>query len=55
MERCTFCGRESETANTMVVGGYTILDHCTDCEREILENDEIINEHDEMKQLLSLR
>lgn len=40
MEQCTFCGRESETENTKHVGGYTILDHCTDCEAEILEDKE---------------
>lgn len=37
IKKCTFCGREgSEGDNTKVVGGYTILDSCTDCEKEIL-------------------
>lgn len=40
MERCTFCGRESESARTITVGGYTILEHCTDCEREVKCNAE---------------
>lgn len=34
MNKCTFCGREAE-ADTREVGGYTILDVCTDCEFEI--------------------
>lgn len=33
-EKCTFCGRE-DIANTKIVGGYTILETCTDCEEDI--------------------
>lgn len=39
MEKCTFCGRESDSHKTKSVGGYQILECCTDCEHEI-ENDE---------------
>ena len=35
MNKCTFCGREA-IDNTRYVGGYEILDCCTDCEDEIL-------------------
>ncbi|HHY72684.1 MAG TPA: hypothetical protein GX497_05580 [Bacillus bacterium] len=34
MNKCSFCGRESESP-TKVVGGYTILECCADCENEI--------------------
>jgi hypothetical protein len=37
MNKCTFCGRESNCHDTREVGGYTILECCTDCEGEILE------------------
>lgn len=37
MERCTYCGREANSG-TKHVHGYTILEVCTDCEREL--NDE---------------
>jgi hypothetical protein len=40
MNKCTFCGCESEFFGTKVVGGYTILECCNDCEREILEGQE---------------
>lgn len=36
MNRCTYCGREANS-NTEQVGGYTILEVCTDCKDEILE------------------
>lgn len=32
--KCTFCGRE-DNVPTKNVGGYEILEHCSDCEREI--------------------
>lgn len=34
MNKCTFCGREDDQP-TRVVGGYEILECCTDCEGEI--------------------
>ncbi|MFA6105915.1 MAG: hypothetical protein WC725_05000 [Patescibacteria group bacterium] len=37
MNKCTFCGRESESHKTKFVGGHGILECCTDCEAEILE------------------
>lgn len=40
MNKCTFCGRESDFHDTMNVGGYEILTCCTDCEEEILEGNE---------------
>lgn len=36
MNKCTFCGREDDQ-DTKVVGGYEILECCTDCEVEINE------------------
>lgn len=36
MNKCTFCGRKS-THRTKSVGGYEILECCTDCEDEILK------------------
>lgn len=36
MNKCTFCGDTHESCRTRVVRGYTILEHCTGCEREIL-------------------
>lgn len=38
MNKCTFCGRESESHDTKHVGGYTILECCTDCETEIIND-----------------
>lgn len=35
VEKCTFCGSE-EVCKTKIVGGYTILESCVDCEEEIL-------------------
>ncbi|MDA2637481.1 hypothetical protein PDQ79_23570 [Bacillus cereus] len=35
MNKCTFCGRESDFHDTKIVGGYEILTCCTDCEEEI--------------------
>lgn len=44
MEKCTFCGREGSDSNkTKVVGGYIILDVCTDCEEEILTGKEWVD------------
>lgn len=40
MNRCTFCGREDDTHNTKYVNGYEILECCTDCEAEIINEDE---------------
>lgn len=37
MNKCTFCGREGEFS-TKNVGGYEILECCSDCEREIKED-----------------
>lgn len=39
MAKCTFCGREGEE-KTKYVGGYEILEYCTDCESEILKEEE---------------
>lgn len=39
MAKCQFCGRK-EDMKTRVVGGYEILECCTDCEVEILEDQE---------------
>jgi hypothetical protein len=39
MNKCTFCGRESDIHDTKTVGGYTILECCTDCEAEIESDD----------------
>lgn len=36
MNKCTFCGRLSND-KTKFVEGYEILEHCTDCEDQILE------------------
>lgn len=38
MNKCTFCGREGEW-KTKNVGGYEILEVCSDCEVEILEGE----------------
>lgn len=38
MARCNYCGRESEAHEIKVVGGYEILECCTDCETEILSD-----------------
>ena len=38
MVKCEFCGRENEDSRTKNVGGYTILECCTDCEVEILKD-----------------
>lgn len=35
MAKCTFCSREGEE-KTKHVGGYEILECCTDCKDEIL-------------------
>ncbi|MFE8703961.1 hypothetical protein ACFYKX_25645 [Cytobacillus sp. FJAT-54145] len=35
MNKCTFCGRNSDCHNTKFVGGYQILECCTDCEEAI--------------------
>lgn len=35
MNKCTYCGRESDH-DTKFIGGYEILECCTDCETEIL-------------------
>ncbi|HFJ9319564.1 hypothetical protein ACRS8Y_27300 [Bacillus paranthracis] len=40
MDKCTFCGRESDFNDTKIVGGYQILTCCTDCEEEILSGQE---------------
>lgn len=53
IKKCTFCGREgSEGDSTKVVGGYTILDSCTDCEKEILADN---NKSDLEKELPILK
>jgi hypothetical protein len=53
IKKCTFCGREgSEGDNTKVVGGYTILDSCTDCEKEIFDN-ELADLEKELPDILS--
>lgn len=36
MNKCTFCSREADE-KTKFVGGYEILECCTDCEEEITE------------------
>lgn len=38
MNKCTYCGREGEE-KTKEVRGYTILECCTDCEKEIKADD----------------
>lgn len=38
MSKCTFCGRESNE-KTKFVEGYEILESCTDCEQEIVEEE----------------
>jgi hypothetical protein len=41
MNKGTFCGRESDFHDdTKIVGGYQILTCCTDCEEEILQDQE---------------
>jgi ribosome-binding protein aMBF1 (putative translation factor) len=40
MNKCTFCGRESDFHDTKIVGGYPILTCCTDCEEEIPQDQE---------------
>ncbi|UUV46131.1 hypothetical protein [Bacillus phage vB_BanS-Thrax1] len=40
MEKCQFCGREDDAHKTKNVGGYEILECCTDCEAEILGENE---------------
>ncbi|EEL25198.1 hypothetical protein bcere0018_58300 [Bacillus cereus Rock1-15] len=40
MNKCTFCGRESDFHDTKIVGGYQILTCCTDCEEEIPQDQE---------------
>lgn len=40
MAKCTFCGREADQ-KARFVGGYEILECCTDCEDEILEEQRI--------------
>ncbi|HDR8453991.1 TPA: hypothetical protein QC364_000783 [Bacillus cereus] len=47
--KCTFCGGTG-TCDTKNVGGYEILESCTDCEKEILEG----NEEDEVPEELYL-
>jgi len=37
MNRCTFCGNKDNT-DTRVVNGYTILESCEDCERDIKDD-----------------
>ncbi|BCC15097.1 hypothetical protein BC30048_p2003 (plasmid) [Bacillus cereus] len=49
MNKCTFCGRESNCHDTREVGGYTILECCTDCEGEILEQELLEQEQQEIK------
>ncbi len=44
MAKCTYCGREGNS-KTKFVGGYEILECCTDCEWEI-ENDQREPEED---------
>jgi hypothetical protein len=39
MNKCTFCGCTSDFFDTKIVGGYTILECCNNCEDEILEDD----------------
>lgn len=38
MNKCTFCGREGDYP-TKNVGGYEILECCSDCERDIKQED----------------
>lgn len=38
MNKCTYCSREGDF-DTKTVGGYTILDCCTDCEDEIQDKE----------------
>ncbi|WP_324655086.1 hypothetical protein [Bacillus paranthracis] len=47
--KCTFCGK-TDTCDTKNVGGYEVLESCTDCEKEILEG----NEEDEVPEELYL-
>ncbi len=39
MNKCTFCGREDQS-KTKNVGGYEILECCSDCEAEITQGEE---------------
>lgn len=41
MNKCTFCGREANSG-TKHVGGYTILEVCTGCERDITGEREVM-------------
>lgn len=38
MNKCTFCGREAN-CETKFVNGYEILEICTDCEEELMEQE----------------
>lgn len=40
MAKCNYCGRESDSHEVKQVGGYYILECCTDCETEILSDQE---------------
>lgn len=42
MNKCTFCGREDD-CGTSFVNGYEILESCTDCKEELIEQDEMFN------------
>lgn len=42
MAKCTFCGREADQS-TRFVGGYEILECCTDCEEKINKETSIID------------
>lgn len=39
MAKCNYCGRESESHEIKHVGGYEILECCTDCEAEIVADE----------------
>ncbi len=38
MNKCTFCGREAN-CDTKFINGYEILDNCTDCEEELMDQE----------------
>lgn len=40
MNKCTFCGREADQ-EVQYIGGYTILESCTDCEEEIMNDSKL--------------
>ncbi|MCQ4924872.1 hypothetical protein NE686_17350 [Tissierella carlieri] len=53
MSKCTFCGRE-EDEKTVFVGGYEILESCTDCKEEIEKEDKEMTFLDLLKSNLEL-